>query len=140
MTEAYKNEQVINESHIISPPLSHPVYNSSTMAYRLSLHSLASIRVSKKQGQSSIRFYSQSRGASRLSKALQPRPGTISETYFAYGITRRLFEACSRQADYSIPQASQKGAEVPKTSAGEDLGVGDSWWYKGPYNARFVLP
>lgn len=46
-------------------------------------------------------------------------------------MTQKLFEACSSQADYKIPQASQKGVEVPKTEAGEDLGVGESWWYTG---------
>lgn len=46
-------------------------------------------------------------------------------------MTQKLFEACSSQADYKIPQATQKGAEVPKTEAGEDLGVGEGWWYKG---------
>jgi cytochrome b pre-mRNA-processing protein 3 len=46
-------------------------------------------------------------------------------------MTQKLFEACSSQADYKIPQASQKGTEVPKTEAGEDLGVGEGWWYKG---------
>lgn len=59
------------------------------------------------------------------------RPGNAAETYVAYGMTQKLFEACSTQADYKIPQASQKGVEVPKTEAGEDLGVGESWWYTG---------
>lgn len=59
-----------------------------------------------------------------------PRPGTTAETYVAYGFTQKLFEACSAQADYRIPQASQKGAQVPKTPAGEDLGVGEGWWYE----------
>jgi cytochrome b pre-mRNA-processing protein 3 len=59
------------------------------------------------------------------------RPGNAAENYVAYGMTQKLFEACSSKADYKIPQASQKGAEVPKTEAGEDLGVGESWWYKG---------
>ena len=123
--DAYnKNAQVINES---------TVHKSSTTACnRLSSCSLASNRVAGKP-------YSQSRGAGRLAKAFQPRPGGISETYVAYGMTRQLFDACSSQADYRIPQVSQKGAEVPKTSAGEDIGVGDSWWYKGPYNTRSTL-
>ncbi|KAF7594285.1 Protein cbp3, mitochondrial [Aspergillus hancockii] len=59
-----------------------------------------------------------------------PRPGTAAETYVAYGMTQKLFEACSGQADYSIPQVSQKGAQVPKNEAGEDLGVGEGWWYE----------
>jgi cytochrome b pre-mRNA-processing protein 3 len=44
-------------------------------------------------------------------------------------MTQKLFEACSAQADYRIPQAAQKGSEVPKTTNGEDLGVGEGWWY-----------
>ncbi|KAL5364579.1 ubiquinol-cytochrome C chaperone-domain-containing protein [Aspergillus floccosus] len=71
-----------------------------------------------------------SRSASRLSRAIMPRPGSSAETYVAYGMTQKLFEACSNQADYSIPQVSQKGAQVPKTEAGEDLGVGEGWWYQ----------
>jgi cytochrome b pre-mRNA-processing protein 3 len=76
------------------------------------------------------RSYSQSK-VSDLAKNFSRRPGNAAETYVAYGMTQKLFEACSSQADYKIPQASQKGAEVPKTEAGEDLGVGEGWWYKG---------
>ncbi|KGO39733.1 Ubiquinol-cytochrome c chaperone, CBP3 [Penicillium expansum] len=70
------------------------------------------------------RSYSQSK-VSDLAKNFSRRPGNAAETYVAYGMTQKLFEACSSQADYKIPQASQKGAEVPKTEAGEDLGVGE---------------
>ncbi|KAJ5946254.1 hypothetical protein N7454_003093 [Penicillium verhagenii] len=56
-------------------------------------------------------------------------PGA-AETYVAYGMTQKLFEACSSQADYKVPQASQKGVEVPLTESGEHLGVSDSWWYR----------
>ncbi|EAL93051.1 uncharacterized protein AFUA_2G07530 [Aspergillus fumigatus Af293] len=70
------------------------------------------------------------RASSQLSRAIMPRPGTAAETYVAYGMTQKLFEVCSSQADYSIPQLSQKGAQVPKTEAGEDLGVGEGWWYE----------
>ncbi|KAN0082148.1 Ubiquinol-cytochrome C chaperone domain containing protein [Elaphomyces granulatus] len=65
---------------------------------------------------------------SQLSESLLPRPGKTVETYVSYGMTQKLFEACSAQADYKIPQASQKGAETPKTASGEDLGVGEGWW------------
>lgn len=68
-----------------------------------------------------------------MARSLAPRPGTAAETYVAYGVTQKLFEACSRQADYRIPQVSQKDAQVPKTDAGEDLGVGEGWWYEGVY-------
>lgn len=67
---------------------------------------------------------------SQLSESLLPRPGKTVETYVSYGMTQKLFEVCSAQADYKIPQASQKGAETPKTASGEDLGVGEGWWYE----------
>lgn len=80
----------------------------------------------------SLRFSVPSRHASRLASAVLPRPGSTAETYVAYGMTQKLFEACSSQADYRIPQVSQKGAQVPKTEGGEDLGVGEGWWHEGP--------
>ncbi|KAJ0418131.1 ubiquinol-cytochrome C chaperone-domain-containing protein [Aspergillus carlsbadensis] len=57
-------------------------------------------------------------------------PGSIGETYVAYGMTQKLFEACNIQGDYKIPQLQEKGAEIPKTGDGEHIGVGESWWYK----------
>lgn len=52
-------------------------------------------------------------------------------TYTAYGVTENLFKQCSEQADYSIPQAQDENADMPKTADGEDLGIGDGWWHKG---------
>ncbi|PYH76959.1 hypothetical protein BO82DRAFT_358709 [Aspergillus uvarum CBS 121591] len=76
-------------------------------------------------------FHSQSaRASSQLARAIASRPGTPAETYVAYGLTQKLFEACSTQAEYTIPQLNKKGGQVPKTAAGEDLGVGEGWWYK----------
>ncbi|KAE8348087.1 ubiquinol-cytochrome C chaperone-domain-containing protein [Aspergillus coremiiformis] len=74
--------------------------------------------------------YVHTRRASQLARAAMPRPGTTAETYVAYGMTQKLFEACSSQADYSIPQVSLKGAQTPKTEDGEDLGAGEGWWYE----------
>ncbi|ATZ58596.1 Bccbp3 [Botrytis cinerea B05.10] len=53
----------------------------------------------------------------------------ITETYTAYGATEELYKTCGAQADYSIPQASDPDAEMPKTEEGEDLGVGKGWWH-----------
>ncbi|KAI9373140.1 ubiquinol-cytochrome C chaperone-domain-containing protein [Aspergillus egyptiacus] len=68
------------------------------------------------------------RSVSRLARVIR-RPGSAAETYIAYGMTNKLFDACSSQADYKIPQL-QEGGQVPKTEAGEDLGVGEGWWYE----------
>ncbi|KAJ5084288.1 hypothetical protein NUU61_008867 [Penicillium alfredii] len=75
------------------------------------------------------RLYSQGSPVSRLARNVSPRPGTAAETYVAYGMTQKLFEACSSQADYKVPQIAQK-VPVPTTEAGEHLGVGESWWYQ----------
>lgn len=92
---------------------------------------LASTSTSRQSPVNSIHARSYASGkVSDLAKNFR-RPGNAAETYVAYGMTQKLFEACSTQADYKIPQASQKGVEVPKTEAGEDLGVGESWWYTG---------
>ncbi|KAL4889115.1 ubiquinol-cytochrome C chaperone-domain-containing protein [Aspergillus ambiguus] len=109
-------------------------FSSSTASLRNSpssnscLH--AARRPSQAQSTSPNLPWQNSRSASRLSRAIMPRPGSSAETYVAYGMTQKLFEACSSQAEYSIPQVSQKGAQVPKTEAGEDLGVGEGWWYQ----------
>lgn len=83
------------------------------------------------------KFSVQNRRASRLTNTVLPRPGSTAETYVAYGMTQKLFEACSSQADYRIPQVSQKGAQVPKTEGGEDLGVGEGWWHEGLFFLLF---
>src|SRR4051812_43847630 len=66
-----------------------------------------------------------------IAKGLRLIPGRFTRTYTAYGLTEILYEACRSQADYSIPQASDPEAEIPKTDDGEDLGVGTGWWYEG---------
>jgi hypothetical protein len=59
-------------------------------------------------------------------------------------MTQKLFQACSSQADYQVPQASQKGVAVPTTESGEHLGTSESWWYKGElaldYNEFHTIP
>ncbi|TAQ87717.1 hypothetical protein B7494_g3949 [Chlorociboria aeruginascens] len=51
------------------------------------------------------------------------------ETYSAFGFTEELYKECAHQADYTIPQASSKDEEIPATEEGEDLGVGEGWWF-----------
>ncbi|EER36473.1 CBP3 protein [Histoplasma capsulatum H143] len=67
---------------------------------------------------------------SHIANSLQSRASRTTETYTAFGATKKMFEACQLQADYKIPQASQPGGVVPKTAHGEDLGVGEGAWYK----------
>ena len=68
-----------------------------------------------------------------IAKELRKRASNTTETYVAYGICEKLVRECARQADYTIPQAHDKNAEVPKTKDDEDLGVGTGWWYESKH-------
>jgi len=57
-------------------------------------------------------------------------PPSMTETYVAYGSCEKLVKESARQAAYTIPQVSDKSLPIPKTKDGEDLGVGESWWYQ----------
>ena len=65
-----------------------------------------------------------------IAKELRKRATNTTETYVAYGVCEKLVRECARQADYTIPQARDKNTEIPKTTDGEDLGVGTGWWYE----------
>lgn len=54
---------------------------------------------------------------------------SFTETYVAYGVCEELIKECVRVADYNIPQASDMNVEIPKNEKGEDVGIGESWWY-----------
>lgn len=60
-----------------------------------------------------------------------PPNKSVFDTYTAYGMTELLYKECASQADYTIPQARDEEAEIPKDETGEDLGVGNSWWHTG---------
>lgn len=68
--------------------------------------------------------------AQRLAAEARKRLPSVTETYVAYGVTEKLIKECGRQAAYSIPQRNEKDASIPKTKDGEDLGVGNGWWYE----------
>lgn len=65
-----------------------------------------------------------------IAKELHKRVSSVTETYVAYGVCENLVKECARQAEYTIPQAHTRNAEIPKTKDGEDLGVGTGWWFE----------
>jgi cytochrome b pre-mRNA-processing protein 3 len=67
----------------------------------------------------------------KAAAGLKKVTGRATQSYTAYGVTEQLYKECSKQADYTIPQAAKGDAEVPKTEDGEDLGVGEGWWHSG---------
>ena len=71
--------------------------------------------------------------ARTIAKELRKRATHTTETYVAYGVCEKLVKECARQADYTIPQARDKNAEIPKTKDDEDLGIGTGWWYESKH-------
>lgn len=76
--------------------------------------------------------------AQSIARELRKRAGPTTETYIAYGVCEKLVKECARVANYRIPQAQQKNTDIPKTKDGEDLGVGDGWWYGSKFCSRQV--
>ncbi|KAI9777069.1 MAG: Protein cbp3, mitochondrial [Candelina submexicana] len=68
--------------------------------------------------------------AAKIARAVRKSAPGITETYIVYGVADDLLKECARQAEYSVPQAKEKGAETPKSKDGEDLGVGKGWWFE----------
>jgi len=66
----------------------------------------------------------------KLAQEFRKRAPETTETYVAYGVSEALVKECAQQANYSIPQAKEKGLEITQTKDGEDLGVGTGWWYE----------
>lgn len=52
-----------------------------------------------------------------------------TEPYVAYGATQELFKTCAAAADYSMPHVAD-GAEKLMTPSGEELGLGEGFWYQ----------
>lgn len=130
-------QRQLNQRAYLSSTTSTPICGGSASRNATAKSLLAS------SASSPARSYSQGSAISRLAKSALS-PGASAETYIAYGMTQKLFQACSSQADYQVPQASQKGVAVPTTESGEHLGTSESWWYKGKlalhYNELGTIP
>lgn len=78
--------------------------------------------------------------AQSIAAEVRKRASSVTETYIAYGVSEKLVKECARQADYTIPQAGEKGVEIPKTKDGEDLGIGTGYWYDSKLVLSFPPP
>ncbi|KAF2456551.1 ubiquinol cytochrome-c reductase assembly protein Cbp3 [Lineolata rhizophorae] len=51
-------------------------------------------------------------------------------SYAMYALTDKLAKECCAQAEYRIPGAEEKGAEIETGEGGMHVGVGEGWWYE----------
>ncbi|PNY26933.1 CBP3-like protein [Tolypocladium capitatum] len=59
--------------------------------------------------------------------------GSLAESYRVLGASERLYQACSKAADYHITEQQRKNDEVERLEDGEELGNpvdGDNVWHK----------
>ncbi|KAF2191483.1 hypothetical protein K469DRAFT_720507 [Zopfia rhizophila CBS 207.26] len=92
-------------------------------------HATPSVSVSV-QEKSKIAFTPPNKSAFvGIAQELRKRAPLMTETYVAYGATKGMFLECARHGDYKIPQAQEKGAEIPTDENGAHVGVGSGWWY-----------
>jgi len=65
-----------------------------------------------------------------LANQFKKRAAGTAETYIIYGLTQTLFNTCSAQAAYTIPEDQRMGILTgkgpPKTAGGEDIGIPES--------------
>ena len=76
-----------------------------------------------------------------LRASSNPLAKATTEPYVAYGATEDLFRACAQTCSYTIPAAEEKPpAPAPKNDRGEDVGVGEGWWFAPKSSGGIELP
>ncbi|KAJ4298251.1 Serine carboxypeptidase 3 [Kalmusia sp. IMI 367209] len=65
-----------------------------------------------------------------IAAKLREKAPLMTETYVAYAATQSLLKECARHGEYTIPQALEKDAEIPRDETGAHLGVAEGWWFK----------
>jgi cytochrome b pre-mRNA-processing protein 3 len=65
-----------------------------------------------------------------LRSSSNPIAKATTEPYVAYGATEDLFKACAATASYTIPAVAEVPPQpAPKNDKGEDIGLGEGWWF-----------
>jgi len=76
-----------------------------------------------------------------LRSSSNPIAKATTEPYVAYGATEDLFKACASTCSYTIPALNQKPPQpAPKNDKGEDIGLGEGWWFAPKTSNGLELP
>jgi cytochrome b pre-mRNA-processing protein 3 len=76
-----------------------------------------------------------------LRSSSNPIAKATTEPYVAYGATEDLFKACAATCSYTIPALNQKPPQpAPKNDKGEDIGLGEGWWFAPKTSNGLELP
>lgn len=78
---------------------------------------------------------------SNFISSLRTNLPAATEPYVAYGATEELFKSCAATCSYTIPAANEKPPQpAPKNERGEDVGVGEGWWFTPKTAGGLELP
>ena len=76
-----------------------------------------------------------------LRSSSNPIAKATTEPYVAYGATEDLFKACAQTCSYTIPAVNEKPPQpAPKNDKGEDIGLGEGWWFAPKTAGGLELP
>lgn len=76
-----------------------------------------------------------------LRSSSNPIAKATTEPYVAYGATEDLFKACAQTCSYTIPAVNEKPPQpAPKNDKGEDIGLGEGWWFAPKASGGLELP
>lgn len=76
-----------------------------------------------------------------LRSSSNPIAKATTEPYVAYGATEDLFRACAATCSYTIPAVNEKPPQpAPKNDKGEDIGLGEGWWFAPKASGGLELP
>ncbi|KJR88747.1 uncharacterized protein SPSK_07716 [Sporothrix schenckii 1099-18] len=67
--------------------------------------------------------------AGRLGDMARSAISRTAEPYGAFGVTRAIYQKCTRPAAYDISEETRRNDQVPTTEDGEELGVGGGVWH-----------
>lgn len=122
--------------HLLQPQkTSRTLAASSTRAF--SSHS----RLAKEEHSKSTTKPPSPQSSLLASIASNPAFRSTTEPYVAYGGTQDLFKACASTCTYTIPSANEQPPQpAPKNDRGEDVGVGEGWWFAPREQGGLALP
>ncbi|KAL1897709.1 hypothetical protein Sste5346_004017 [Sporothrix stenoceras] len=67
--------------------------------------------------------------AGRLGEMARSAMSRTVEPYGAFGVTRSIYQKCTKPAAYEISEETRRQDQVPTTEDGEELGVGGGIWH-----------
>lgn len=74
-----------------------------------------------------------------IAETLSQASPRTAQPYMVYGATKRIYDACSAQAAYTVPKESRTNGTLRRGEDGEEIGVGGGIWHDGMcvHNGRF---